>query len=73
MPPNLTDVEDLLNDEIIYGYWRSDVPTNTWFDLQPSSSRNATKEAKEIWEEFKDNLMKEGSVPWQWMSAQIIS
>ena len=29
VPPNLIDVEDLLNDEIIYGDWRSDVPTNT--------------------------------------------
>ena len=73
VPPNLINVEDLLNDEIIYGDWRSDVPTNTWFDLQPSYSRNATKQAKEIREEFKDHFMKEGSVPWQWRSAQIIS
>ena len=73
VPPNLIDVEDLSNDEIIYGDWRSDVPTNTWFDLQPSYSRNATKQAKEIREEFKDHFMKEGSVPWQWRSAQIIS
>ena len=29
VPPNLIDVEDLLNDEIIYGDWRSDVPSNT--------------------------------------------
>ena len=73
VPPNLIDVEDLSNDEIIYGDWRSDVPTNTWFDLQPSYSRNATKQAKEIREEFKDHFMKEGSVPWQWRSAQITS
>ena len=73
VPPNLIDVEDLSNDEIIYGDWRSDVPTNTWFDLQPSYSRNATKQAKEIRKEFKDHFMKEGSVPWQWRSAQIIS
>ena len=72
VPPNLIDVEDLSNDEIIYGDWRSDVPTNTWFDVQPSYSRNAIKEAKEIWEELKDHFMKERSVPWQWRSAQII-
>ena len=73
VPPNLIDVEDLSNDEIIYGDWRSDVPTNTWFDLQPSYSINATKQAKEILEEFKDQFMQEESVPWQWRSAQIIS
>ena len=73
VPPNLIDVEDLSNDEIIYGGWRSDVPTNTWFDLQPPYSKNATKQANEIREEFKDHFMKEGSVPWQWRSAQIIS
>ena len=71
--PNLIDVEELSNDEIIYGDWRSDVPTNTWFDLQPSYSINATKQAKEILEEFKDQFMQEESVPWQWRSAQIIS
>ena len=32
-----------------------------------------TKQAKEIQEEFKDHFMKEGSIPWQWRSAQIIS
>ena len=72
VPPNLIDIEDFSNDEIIYGDWRSDVPTNTWFDVQPSYSRNAIKEAKEIREEFKDHFMKERSVPWQWRSAQII-
>ena len=46
VPPNLIEVEDLSNDEIIYGDWRSDVPTSTWFDLQPFYSRNATKQAK---------------------------
>ena len=55
--PNLIDVEDLSNDEIIYGDWSSDLPTNPWFDLQPSHSRNATKQAKEIREEFKDHFM----------------
>ena len=50
LPEEFIDAEDLLNDEIIYGDWRSDVPTNIWFDLQPSSSRNVTKQAKEIWE-----------------------
>ena len=59
VPPNLIGVEDLSNDEIIYGNCRSDVPTNTWFDLQPSYSRNATKQAKDIWEEFKDHFMME--------------
>ena len=73
MPPKLTDVEDLSNDEIIYGDWRSGVPTNIWFDLQLPYSRNATKQAKEIREEFQDHFMKEGSVPWQWRSAKIIS
>ena len=73
MPPNLIDVVDFSNDEIIHGDWRSDIPTNTWFDLQPSYSRNAMKQAKEIREEFKVHFMKEGSVPWQWRSAQIIS
>ena len=53
---HLIDIEDLSNYDIIYGDWRSDVPANTWFDLQPSYSRNATKQAKEIWEEFKDHL-----------------
>ena len=72
VPPNLIDVEDLSNDEIIYGDWMFDVPTNTWFDLQPSYSRNATKQAKEIRKEFKGHFMKEGSVPRQWRSAQII-
>ena len=73
VPPNLIDAEDLSNDEIIYGDWRSDIPTNTWCDLQPSYSRNAMKQAKEIWEEFEDHFMKGGSVPWQWRSVQIIS
>ena len=53
---HLIDIEDLSNYDIIYGDCRSDVPANTWFDLQPSYSRNAMKQAKEIWEEFKDHL-----------------
>ena len=73
VPPNLIEVEDLSNDEIIYGGRRSDFLPNTWFDLQPSYSRNTTKQAKEIQEEFKDHFMKEGSVPWQGRSAQVIS
>ena len=73
VPPNLIDIEDLSNDETIYGDWRSDIPTNIWCDLQPSYSRNATKQAKEIWEEFEDYFKKGGSVPWQWRSVQIIS
>ena len=73
VPPNSIDVEELSNDGIIYGDWRSDVPTNTWFYLQPSYSRNATKQAKEIRGEFKDQFIQEESVLWQWRSAQIIS
>lgn len=71
IPSNLIDFDDLGNNTVIPGDWRKDAPNGTWNNLQPSISKNSTKQAKEIREDFKQFFTNEGSVPWQWRAAQL--
>ena len=70
IPPNLVDFEDGCGI-VISGDWRKDVPSGTWLDLEPSSSRNSSRQAKDITEKPKHFFMNEESVPWQWKAAPV--
>ena len=69
IPPGLIDEEDTSTGTVIPGTWHLDAPTNSWLDLPPCTSHNATFQAKEIRREYTQYFMMEGSVPWQWKSA----
>ena len=69
IPPNLIDFDDGCGTAIP-GDWRKDAPSGTWLDFEPSTSRNSSRQAKDVREKFKHFFMNEGSVPWQWKAAQ---
>ena len=68
--PNLIDFDEGCGTAIP-GDWREDAPSGTWLDLEPSTSRNSSRQAKDVREKFKHFSMNEGSVPWQWKGAQV--
>ena len=65
IPPNLIDFDDGCGT-VIPDDWRKDAPSGTWLDLELSTSRNSSRQAKDVREKFKHFFMNEGSVPWQW-------
>ena len=64
-PPTLVDREDPEMAEVIPGSWREDIPTDSFLNLQPSTSRNCSNEAKNMREEFTQWFNNEGDVSWQ--------
>ena len=52
--------------------WRKYAPSGRWLDLEPSTSRNSSRQAKNVREKFKHFFMNEGSVPWQWKATQVV-
>lgn len=64
-PPALIDREDPETAEVIPGSWREDIPTGSFLNLQPSTSRNCSNEAKNMREEFTQWFNNEGDVSWQ--------
>ena len=52
---------------VIPGNWRKNLPTESFLSLNVSlSGHNATMNAKQIRESFKDYFCNEGAVEWQW-------
>ena len=70
IPQSLIDSEDT-SHEILPGNWRSDVPTESWFDLTPTRSKHSSNQANAIREEFMEYFMNEGCLPWQWQYARV--
>ena len=70
IPPNVTDFDDGCGTAIP-GDWRKDAPSSSWFDLESSTSRNSSRQTKDVREKFKHFFMKEGSLTWQWKAAQV--
>ena len=65
-PAGLTDSENSSGD-FNPGFWRKDPPRNFVLRLQiPQSGHNASKDAKQVREIFKDYFFNEGAVEWQW-------
>ena len=64
-PPTLVDREDPETAQVIPGSWRDDIPTDSFLNLQPSTSRNCSNEAKNMREEFTQWFNNEGDVSWQ--------
>lgn len=64
-PPVIVDQEHPDTGEVIPGTWRDDAPRESFLDLEASSSKNSTRFAKEMREEFTSWFNNEGDVPWQ--------
>ena len=67
---NLIDFDDGCGT-VIPGDWRKVAPSGTWLNFESSTSRNSSRQAKDVREKFKHLFMNEGSVPWQWKTAQV--
>ena len=55
IPPNLIDFNDGCGT-VIPGDWRKDAPSGTWLDLEPSTNRKFSRQAKDVREKFKHFL-----------------
>ena len=55
IPSNLIDFDGGCGT-VIPGDWRKDTPSGTWLDLEPSTSRNSSRQAKDVREKFKHFL-----------------
>ena len=64
-PQTLIDREDPETSEVIPGSCREDIPTDSFLNLQPSTARNSSNEAKNMREEFTQWFNNEGDVSWQ--------
>ena len=65
-PPGLADTVDNTG-EVISGKQRNCPPTESFPQLQPSSSgHNPTNIAKYVRELYKDKFCNEGALSWQW-------
>ena len=65
-PAGLTDSENS-SGGFNPGFWRKDPPRNSVLPLQiPQCGHNASKDAKQVREIFKDYFFNEGAVEWQW-------
>lgn len=63
--PAIMDQEDLHTGQFIPGTWRDDTHRESFLDLEVSLSRNSTRVAKEMREEFTSWFNNEGDVTWQ--------
>ena len=64
-PPAMMDQEDSNTGEVFPGTWRDDTLRESFLDLEASLSRNSTRVAKEMREEFTSWFNNEGDVAWQ--------
>ena len=69
--PTLVDREDPETGEVIEGYWRKEIPTESSKSLSNTRGHNPANEAKRIREEFTDYFTNEGCIPWQWKCARV--
>ena len=68
--PNLIDFEDECGT-VIPDDWRKGIPSSTWLHLEPSTSRNFSRQTNDVRKKFEHFFMKEGRVTWQWKTAQV--
>lgn len=61
----MMDQEDSNTGEVSPGTWRDDTLRESFLDLEASLSRNSTRVAKEMREEFTSWFNNEGDVAWQ--------
>ena len=64
-PPAMIDQDSLETGGVIPGTWRNDTPRDSFLDLESSLSRNSTRVAKEMRQEFTRWFNNEGDVEWQ--------
>ena len=69
--PTLVSREHPETSEIIEGFWRKEIPTESWKSLSNTRAHNPANEAKRIREEFTDYFTNEGCIPWQWKCARV--
>ena len=69
--PALVNSEDPKTGEIIEGFWRKEIPTESWKSLSNTRAHNPANEAKCIREKFTDYFTNEGSIPWQWQCTRV--
>ena len=66
-PSDLIDSEDPRSHTVNTGNWHGDIAHNSMHALQTSrSGHNASTEAKDIRDTFKEYFFNEGAVSWQW-------
>ena len=64
--PTLVNHEDPETGEIIEGFSRKEIPTESWKSLSNTRAQNPANEAKHIRGEFTDYFTNEVCIPWQW-------
>ena len=69
--PTLVNHEDPKTGEIIEGFWRKEISTESWKSLSNTRAHNSANEAKPIREELTDYFTNEGCIPWQWKCARV--
>ena len=69
--PTLVNHDDPETGEIIEGFWRKEIPTESWKSLSNTRAHNPANEAKCIREKFTDYFTNEGSIPWQWQCTRV--
>ena len=69
--PTLVSREHPETSEIIEGFWRKEIPTESWKSLSNTRAHNPANEAKCIREKFTDYFTNEGSIPWQWQCTRV--
>ena len=66
-PSGLLDEEDPATGAVRPGFWRQENNGQSLLSLTvPRSGHNASRDAKEIRDSFKDYFFCEGAVDWQW-------
>ena len=69
--PTLVNREDPKTGEIIEGFWRKEISTESWKSLSNTRAHNPANEAKRIREKFTDYFTNEGCIPWQWQCTRV--
>ena len=64
-PASLTDRENPDTGEIITGSWRDNSERHSFLDLQPSTTRNYSNDARCMRENFTRWFTNEGCLSWQ--------
>ena len=69
--PALVNHEDPKTGEITEGFWRKEIPTESWKSLSNTRAHNPANEAKRIRKKFTDYFTNEGCIPWQWKCTRV--
>ena len=69
--PTLVSREHPETSEIIEGFWRKEIPTESWKSLSNTKAHNPANEAKRIRKKFTDYFTNEGCITWQWKCTRV--